>query len=225
MALKRDTRIRLADHARRWGSPLIKALAATLRLKVVGWTRIRRYLREGKPLVFAFWHGDMLLGWYTVGYLRPAAIVSQAGDGDIASAVLEGLDFVTFRGSSTRGGREAYLAMMRHLRNQDYKVSAYASDGPRGPRRVMKGGTLMTAMQLGGYIVPCGYSAKHSLRARGWDKFFMPLPFTRALVHYGKPILAEQGLRGEAFERRLKEVSDRCREHQEAADRYFDDEA
>ncbi len=222
MALNRDTRLTISKHARRWGSPLVRTLARTLRLEVKGWTRIRRYLRERKPLVFAFWHGDMLLGWYTVGYLNPAAIVSQAGDGDIASAVLEGLDFVTFRGSSTRGGKRAYLAMLRHLRKQQFPVSAYASDGPRGPRRTMKAGTLRTALQMGGYVVPCGFSAQRRLQARGWDKFFIPLPFSRALADYGKPIPVDRSLRGEAFEAKLKEVSDHCRQHQEAADSYFD---
>lgn len=221
MALNRETQVKLARLARRWGPPLIRAICHTLRLEVRGWIRLRRYIREGRPLVFQFWHGDMFISWYATSPLQPAAIVSQARDGDIASAVLEGLDYVTFRGSSNRGGRKAYRAMMRHLRNQDVKISAYASDGPKGPRREMKPGTVKTAQQLGGYVVPCATSSSRRLQARGWDRFFIPLPFSRALMHFGKPILIERGLRGEAFEQRLAEVNAICRWQQEVADRYY----
>ncbi len=107
MSLSRETQVRLANLARRWGPLLIRAVASTLRLRVEGWTRIHRYIQAGKPVVFQFWHGDMLLGWYATQHTHPAAIVSQARDGDIASAVLEGLNYVTFRRSSTRGGTEA----------------------------------------------------------------------------------------------------------------------
>jgi len=221
MALKRSTQIRLAEFARRWGPTIIRAVSKTLRLEVQGWTRVRRYIQNGEAVVFQFWHGDMLLGWYTTHYTRPAAIVSQARDGDIASAVLVGMNFVTFRGSSNRGGREAYTGMMRYLRKRPVKVSAYASDGPRGPRRVLKPGTVKTAQQLKGYVVPVSSASKWALRTHGWDRFFFPLPFSRALVRFGEPIPIPGRLRGAEFDAFVESVSTTCREAQETVDAVF----
>jgi hypothetical protein len=163
----------------------------------------------------------MFISWYLTAPLKPAAIVSQAGDGDIASAVLEGLNYVTFRGSSTRGGRRAYLGMMRYLRKQDIKISAFASDGPRGPRRVMKPGTYSAAQHLNGYIVPVATVSRWALRARGWDKFAIPIPFSRAIASFGEPIKVNPKLRGKDMDEAINKASLLCKKHQDDLDNSF----
>jgi len=221
MGLKRSTQIRISRIANRIGGSIVNLIGNSLRLEVRGWTRFQHLANNGAPLVFQFWHGDMFIAWYLTAPLKPAAIVSQARDGDIASAVLEGLNYVTFRGSSTRGGKKAYRSMIRYLRKQDIKISAFASDGPRGPRREMKPGTFMTAQHLGGYIIPTATTSKWALRARGWDKFAIPLPFSRAIASFGEPIKVDQKLRGADLDEALKLVSEQCRKHQEDLDNSF----
>lgn len=215
MGLNKRTQQRISRVARRMGGQIVNIIGRSLRLEVEGWTRIQHHLKKGSPLVFQFWHGDMFISWYLTAPLKPAAIVSQARDGDIASAVLEGLDYVTFRGSSTRGGRKAYRGMIRFLRKQNVKVSAFASDGPRGPRREMKPGTFVAAQHLDGYIIPTATASRWALRARGWDKFVIPLPFSRAVARFGKPIKVDPKLKGEALDEALKQVSLICKKHQE----------
>ncbi len=190
----------------------------SLRLEIRGWNRLLYLLKNGHPVVLQFWHGDMFISWYLTAPLQPAAIVSQAGDGDIASAVLEGLNYMTFRGSSTRGGRKAYTGMIKYLRKQNIKVSAFASDGPRGPRRVMKAGTYVAAQHLNGFIVPVASASKWALRARGWDKFVIPIPFSKAIASFGEPISVDPKLRGTALNKALTRASDLCKEHQERLD-------
>jgi len=221
VALSRITQTRISRIAKRIGGPLVNLIGRSLRLEVHGWTRLSYFVKTGKPVVFQLWHGDMFISWYLTAPFKPAAIVSQAGDGDIASAVLEGLDYITFRGSSTRGGRKAYMGMIRHLRKRTIKVSAFASDGPRGPRREMKPGTVVTAQHLDGYVVPVAATAKWALRARGWDKFAIPLPFSKAVASFGEPIKINKRLKSEAFEVELQRVSDLCKEHQDQLDKTF----
>jgi hypothetical protein len=215
MALARKTQTRIASIARRIGAPLVNLIGRSLRLEVRGWSRLQYLIRSGQPVVLQFWHGDMFIGWFLTSPLKPAAIVSQAGDGDIASAVLEGLEYVTFRGSSTRGGRQAYMGMIRYLKKRSIKVSAFASDGPRGPRRVMKPGTLVTAQHLDGYVIPFAAASKWAIRARGWDKFAIPLPFSKAIASFGAPIKIDKNIKGPEFDTALTEASDICRHHQE----------
>lgn len=221
MRLSKSTQNRISLFAERFGGPLVKLIGKSLRLEVRGWNTIQTLLKEGKPIVFQFWHGDMFIAWYVTAPLKPAAIVSQAGDGDIASAVLEGLDYVTFRGSSTRGGQKAYKGMIRYLRKQNFKVSAFASDGPRGPRRVMKPGTFVAAQHLNGFIIPTATFSKWALRAKGWDKFAIPLPFSRAVVSFGTPIKVDRKLRGAALDESLKQVSALCKQHQQSLEQTF----
>ncbi|MCF7826805.1 MAG: DUF374 domain-containing protein [Candidatus Marinimicrobia bacterium] len=221
MALTRKTQARISRIARRIGGNIVNIIGRTLRLEVRGWTRIQHLAKNGSPLVFQFWHGDMFISWYLTSPLKPAAIVSQAGDGDIASAVLEGLNYVTFRGSSTRGGQKAYKSMIRYLRQQEFKISAFASDGPRGPRREMKPGTFVAAQHLAGYIIPTATVSKWALRGRGWDKFAIPLPFSRAIASFGEPIKVDPRLRGKDLDDALKQASMICKNHQEELDKSF----
>ena len=221
MGFNRKTQHRISRLARRGGAYFVNLICKSLRLEIIGWTRLRSLMDSGTPIVLQLWHGDMFISWYLLAPLRPAAIVSQAGDGDIASAVLEGLNFVTFRGSSTRGGRIAYAGMIRHLKKQNIKVSAFASDGPRGPRRVMKPGTYVAAQHLDGYIVPVATKSKHALQAKAWDKFSIPLPFSKAVVSFGEPIRAIPQLKGEDLNKALVNASELCKKHQEDLDLFF----
>jgi len=221
MGLDRKTQNRISWIARRVGGYFVNAIGRSLRLEVRGWGRIQYLLKNGQPIVFQLWHGDMLIAWYLTAPLKPAAIVSQAGDGDIASAVLEGLNYVTFRGSSTRGGGRAYSGMIKHLKAQEFKVSAFASDGPRGPRRVMKPGTFVAAQHLDAYIIPTATVSRWAFRARSWDKFAFPIPFSKAIASFGEPIKVDPKLRGEALNTALSQVSQTCRLHQETLDKIF----
>jgi len=215
MALSTRSQRRIALVAQRLGAILVRLIGKSLRLEVRGWERVLFLLKSNQPLVFQFWHGDMFIAWYLTAPLHPSAIVSQAGDGDIASAVLEGLDFVTFRGSSTRGGRKAYSNMLRYLKKQEVRIVAFASDGPRGPRYQMKPGTIATAQNLNAYIIPTATTARWSLRARGWDQFVIPLPFSRAVASFGEPIKVDRKFKGTALKKVLLETSSACKAHQE----------
>ncbi len=221
MRLSQKTKSQITRVALRIGGKLIQLIGTSLRLNVHGWTRIQALLENGKPLIFQVWHGDMFIFWYLISPLRPAAIVSQAKDGDIAAAILEGLNFKTFRGSSTRGGKKAYTDMIRYLRKRQIKVSGFASDGPRGPFRVMKAGTVVAAQHLDAYIIPSASFAKWTIRGRGWDKFAFPLPFSKAVAVFGEPIKVDPTLKGEALNQALTEISERCKQHQEATEKLF----
>jgi len=215
MGLKLNTQRRIASLAERFGGLLVMLIGKSLRLEIRGFGRALSLIKNEKPVVFQLWHGDMFVAWHVISPFKPAAIISQAGDGDIASAVLEGLDYVTFRGSSTRGGRRAFSRMIRFLKHQDIKVAAFASDGPKGPRYEMKPGTYVAAQHLDGYVVPVASSTNWKIRANSWDKFVIPLPFSKSVLSFDTPIKAKVGLRGDELEKELKLINDICRQHQE----------
>lgn len=213
--------IKLRHQAERWAYLLVKVIVKSLRMERKGWEPLWRLVIAGKPITLQVWHGDMFIAWYHLSILKPAAIVSQHGDGDIASSTLEQFGFVTFRGSSTRGGREAFIAMLRHLSEREMPINVFAADGPRGPRRQLKPGILAAASKTDGYIVPIAMSAKYALRAqKSWDKFVVPLPFSKARIWYGEPIKIPAKLDRIEFDQKLAEINTICRTLQEQADRY-----
>ena len=52
-------------------------------------------------------------------------------------------------------------------------------DGPRGPRRKLAVGPIYLASQLGLPIVPLGFGIDRPWRAKSWDSFAVPKPFSQ----------------------------------------------
>jgi lysophospholipid acyltransferase (LPLAT)-like uncharacterized protein len=93
------------------------------------------------------------------------------------------------RGSSSRGGARGLVAIVRRLqRGED---AAFALDGPRGPRGAVLPGARAAARLSAGVLVPMGSAAARGITLeRSWDRFRIPLPFTRVAVRLGAPLPA-----------------------------------
>ncbi|MBX7043580.1 MAG: lysophospholipid acyltransferase family protein [Ignavibacteria bacterium] len=150
--------------------------------------RIRKVSEQKLPeqAVFIFWHGKMLGGWFALRKLNPGALVSLSKDGEILSALLSKWGYRLFRGSSSSGGKEALNELIDNF--ADLKYAAITPDGPRGPARYIKNGALIVSMKCGVPIIPVSveYSSGFTLK-KSWDRFEVPLPFTRCVVRFGKP--------------------------------------
>jgi lysophospholipid acyltransferase (LPLAT)-like uncharacterized protein len=90
------------------------------------------------------------------------------------------------RGSSSRGGVGALVEMVRLMRAG--RPTAFTIDGPRGPRHEAKMGALLLAKKTGCPVLPFTVNAAHFYAAPSWDRFQVPLPFTRAHVRIAPPI-------------------------------------
>ena len=61
-------------------------------------------------------------------------------------------------------------------------------DGPRGPSGVVQGGVMLMAQKSGAGLIPVGISARPRIVAKSWDKYIIPLPFSKILMIFGEPI-------------------------------------
>jgi lysophospholipid acyltransferase (LPLAT)-like uncharacterized protein len=174
--------------------------AALLRLLGRTW-RIER--REGprpfpEPSIFAFWHSGLL----ALAFLRrgegAAVLVSRHRDGEWIARTLEGLGFVTARGSSTRGGGAGTIAMLR--RAAEGRSLGITPDGPRGPVGRAKPGVIRIARASGLPIVPVIAAPRNAWVLRSWDRFQVPKPFTPLALHYGAPLVVPRDLPDAAVE-------------------------
>jgi lysophospholipid acyltransferase (LPLAT)-like uncharacterized protein len=137
-----------------FGSMFIGALHATLRVRHIGSDNIETQPRY----IFAFWHAHLVLMLHA-RYRRPIAVlVSQSKDGDIISGVFDYYGVDVRRGSSTRGGSQAFREMLV-LARDGYNL-VFTPDGPTGPPRVAKEGVIAAAQLTGLPIVPVAFGAK-----------------------------------------------------------------
>ncbi len=139
-----------------------------------------------KSFIYAFWHNRLLYLIYSHRQQNISVMVSQSKDGEYISGVIHRFGFKTVRGSSSRGGRRAFVEMLRKLREN--KIAAIAPDGPHGPANKVQSGVIYLAQRSGCPIVPLTYGMKRKKVLSSWDKFIVPFPFNKGVVISGAPI-------------------------------------
>lgn len=168
------------------GAGLVSALFTTTRSERIGEEHYLQFRRAGQPVMFVFWHGQLLP---LVHYHRREGIVvlvSEHDDGEYITRVIERYGFGAVRGSSTRGGTKGLRGLVRAAREgRDIGVTP---DGPRGPRGVFKPGALLAAQMADLPVVPLSVRASSGWRFRSWDGFLMPRPFSKITLEYHEPV-------------------------------------
>jgi lysophospholipid acyltransferase (LPLAT)-like uncharacterized protein len=201
------------------GWAVLSILSTTIRLRFVNKAAPDRLRADGKNIIYAFWHGRQLLLFHShrnSGIIIPA---SESRDGDIQAGILKHFGFDVVRGSSKRKGERALLGLVDGLRKG--KSIALAVDGPRGPIYEVKQGVTYLAGKLDKPIIPVATSAKRFwVLGKIWDKYMIPVPFTRAVVLYGEPLLV-QDTSEEELETKRKELQRVLNDLMTEADGYF----
>lgn len=168
------------------GSAILTLLGATLRFEVTGREHLDRFRDRGEPVILAFWHQQILPLAHYHRNEGIVVLVSQHKDGEYIARVIERRGFRTVRGSSTRGGAGGLKGLVRAAR--DGLDLGITPDGPKGPAREVKGGTLVAAQLSGLPIVPLAAGGARVWTLGSWDRFMIPKPFARIGVCYGAPV-------------------------------------
>lgn len=180
------------------GALVVRALGVTWRVDRSGIEGLDAEIARGQRCIFAFWHARLLPLVWTHRGRGIVVLVSRHRDGELITRVIERMGFATARGSSTRGGEEGVMDMLRLAK--EGRLLAITPDGPRGPALRLKPGLVYLASRTGLPVVPVAAAARRSFRLRSWDRFRVPRPFTRVVVAYGEPIAVPPGVEGEALE-------------------------
>ena len=178
-----------------WLIKVIGLVAAVL-LRIWIWTVRYRYrplganvdpnrMKSEERYIYAFWHENLLLPAYHYGRGDIWVLISQHADGELIAQACRHLGFRLVRGSPKKGAPEAVRKMLR-LAEKDHL--AITPDGPRGPRRQVQMGLIWLASHTGRRIVPVGFAWDNAWRMCSWDRFALPVPFSRAVCVTGEPI-------------------------------------
>ena len=177
----------------------IRAYMFTLRFKIVeeNYKIEATSQSENGSYIFALWHGQVFGCLLAHAWKMPFVVMaSRSKDGDYAAFISEKLGMICVRASSRRngvdkGGKEGIEQFVSKLKSGS--VAGMTVDGPKGPNQKCKPGVAIIANGAACSILPVSavYSSFWEFE-RSWDKFRLPKPFSRVIVHYGPPISAPQ---------------------------------
>jgi lysophospholipid acyltransferase (LPLAT)-like uncharacterized protein len=164
----------------------------TTRWEIKGLEHTRKLAESGKPFIFVFWHGRLLM----IAPFRPKkrklhVVISTHNDGQLITKVMEYFGFHMIRGSSNKkDGLAAFKEVLRALKNNE--IVAITPDGPRGPRMRIGGNVVKIAQMQNVPIIPVTYSISKCKILKSWDSFMLAKPFSRGIFIYGEPIYPPQ---------------------------------
>jgi len=203
-------------------APAILPWAASSLYATCSWRLLNRRIRDdfvgsGRPFVAVIWHQFMLLGLKCLPDRKLAVMASRSRDGEYSTRVLRRLGHHVVRGSSSAGGAGALRELTRAVRN-GYGALMVA-DGPKGPARVAKLGSVLLAQHAEAPLLPIGCAISSALYLRNWDRTAIPYPLARIVVAYGPPIVVPPTARREECESIrsrlhsvMEELEERCRQ-------------
>ena len=144
--------------------------------------------------IFVFWHNRLALSFNLYRRLvarptagrRAVALISASRDGGLLARVMGLSGVVAARGSSSRRGAAALRELVSAAKaGCDLAITP---DGPRGPCYEVQEGVVLAAQLTGLPIVPLSYRLGWKKTLLSWDRFQVPLPFSRVDVMLGEPI-------------------------------------
>jgi lysophospholipid acyltransferase (LPLAT)-like uncharacterized protein len=118
--------------------------------------------------------------------------------------VVELLGNQTVRGSSSRGGAKALLAMIKGIKAGNN--AAITPDGPRGPKYRLQQGAITISQKSSTPLVPLHFESTNQwIFSKSWDKHKMPKPFSTIVASVGAPFQVPEKMDKEQTEIAVKE--------------------
>ena len=159
-------------------------------VRVDGVQHLDAALAKAPSLVPCYWHQHQLFcarylleqrrEGLTVGWL-----ISPSVDGELGAMMVRRSGGGVIRGSSTHTGarslRDYYQALVK-----ENLSPIITPDGPRGPRFKFKIGAILLAQMSGRPMLPMAYAVSRAWLVK-WDKFVIPVPFSRVAIAIGPP--------------------------------------
>jgi len=178
---------------------IINGIIATCRIEIKGMEIIEKLRQQGTPIIYAYWHRFILFNVYRFKKTGARPLISLSRDGELVSQIAHQFGMNPVRGSSSKGGARAFLELLNSLKEERSEILITA-DGPKGPLRQVKDGTIVLAQKTGSVIVPiCWTASRMKIFEKTWDKFIIPLPFSKITFVYAQPLIIPPRVTKEAI--------------------------
>jgi len=186
------------------GSFIIKFIGKSTRWEKINYERVTDFNQSDKPIIFAFWHGRLLMIPYICEGKNPHVLISQHRDGEMIARIIKYFNLKSIRGSTTRGGMEGFKNIVKVLKNGSDVV--IAPDGPKGPPYIVQPGIIRLASISGCPILPIAYSVSKYKKLGSWDEFMLPAPFGKGAFIAGEPMTVPPKASKDIYEKKRIEL-------------------
>lgn len=167
-----------------------------------------------KPVIISSWHNRLMMMPFIARFsnkngnkkYRFMALASSHGDGQFVGRVMAKFGFLNVYGSSRRGrkaSRGIDLSTLRQIIRglKSGNGLGITPDGPKGPNQKINSEIINIAKISDAAIVPTSFSASNFIQFNSWDKFKMPLPFSRLNFYFGDLIFVDKNITKEDEEK------------------------
>ncbi|MGR3951468.1 MAG: DUF374 domain-containing protein [Chlamydia sp.] len=168
------------------GSLFLRIYLRTLRIQIALPEEFKRI-----HAVYAIWH-DSLFIIPRIRHLfsnRKSEIhimISKSRDGEFAAFFAEQFSYMkAIRVSHT--ARFTALKSAISTLKEGHSI-LITPDGPRGPRRKIKGGIITASSASDRPIIPIAVQYHWAISLSSWDRFQIPIPFSRIDIQFGRLI-------------------------------------
>ncbi len=171
----------------------------TCRLYLVGEENVKEALAYDGPVIITSWHGmTMMVAAFIRRYMDPNSIVAITPD-DHNGRTLKvfgrrlGVEvfIMNIYDDSTLGiGRKLVDLMKVMISGKNFLIHP---DGPFGPAYKIKPGIIYLAKKTKAMILPLGCYCRHAYHIPRWDRYTLPLPFSKIHVQAGELIQIPEG--------------------------------
>jgi len=172
----------------------------TCRFHVSGIDQIEKMLEGGDPVIVTSWHGMTMM---IIGFLKGkmdlssfVGIIPNDYRGDILDVFGQKLGVepipLDLSGDSTLGTGRKLVGLVRKISSG--KNMVIHPDGPAGPAYVVKPGLSFLAKKTGAAILPLGCYCRHAYHVPRWDRYTLPLPFSKIHIQVGNLLTVPENL-------------------------------
>jgi len=160
----------------------------TCRWRVVGKKILLDAVDAPRPILLCLWHEQLVFvsRFFKNSPFNFYGIISTHFDAEIYSRLLSSWKIKLIRGSSTRGWANVIKQMINVFKNSS-SVVAITNDGPTGPPKIAKEGSLSVAKKYNAQIIAVAAKSSKYWRINSWDKTFIPKPFSTIDILFSFP--------------------------------------
>ncbi len=175
------------------------------RKKFINYRNFIQEVEQERAVIVCSWHNRLMMMPFISSFANKKskkkyhfmALASSHGDGQFVGRVMAKFGFTNIYGSSQRGRKgsrgidlSSIRQIIRGLKNGN--GLGITPDGPKGPNQKVNGEIINIAKLSGAAILPISYSTSNFIQFNSWDKFKMPLPFSKLNFYFGDLIFADK---------------------------------
>ncbi len=167
----------------------------TCRLTITGLDQVEKALKTDRPLIITSWHGMTMMVAALVRLKFDlssfAVIIPDDHRGDVLEVFAKYLGAVPFpvnlASDTTLGTGRKLVGMIKRISSgTNFLIHP---DGPAGPAYKIKPGLTYIAKKTGAQILPVGCYCRHAYHVPRWDRYTLPLPFSKIHIQVGSLII------------------------------------